>query len=256
VFAQVKLMPDASPLHIVRLAIATQALFELGKRRRLPTRDADVDYLAHCLVSELFGDHAPKPFRVVGQQGRYTEMLGYCARSSVELSRQAQQFADPALYAACQWDRVASKTMPSKWANGTLLGFEVRACPIVRLGRKHPTHRAGAEVDAYLQHLTAAGATDAVTREAVYRKWLGSELARRDGAELLDARVDGFQLGKIMRRTKGETRRTKLSQRPDVVFRGELRVTNPSEFMELLRRGIGRHRAFGFGMLLLRPHAT
>jgi CRISPR system Cascade subunit CasE len=40
---------------------------------------------------------------------------------------------------------------------------------------------------------------------------------------------------------------------PDAVFTGTLVVARPAEFMGLLARGIGRHRAFGYGMLLLRP---
>jgi CRISPR system Cascade subunit CasE len=37
------------------------------------------------------------------------------------------------------------------------------------------------------------------------------------------------------------------------VFDGALEVTEPGTFASSLTRGIGRHRAFGFGMLLLRP---
>jgi CRISPR system Cascade subunit CasE len=40
---------------------------------------------------------------------------------------------------------------------------------------------------------------------------------------------------------------------PDAVMRGNLIVSDPAAFAQLLARGIGRHRAYGFGMLLLRP---
>jgi len=33
-------------------------------------------------------------------------------------------------------------------------------------------------------------------------------------------------------------------------------VRDPTGFAALLARGVGRHRAFGFGMLLLRPPAA
>ena len=36
-------------------------------------------------------------------------------------------------------------------------------------------------------------------------------------------------------------------------MRGNLIVSDPAAFAQLLTRGIGRHRAYGFGMLLLRP---
>jgi CRISPR system Cascade subunit CasE len=37
------------------------------------------------------------------------------------------------------------------------------------------------------------------------------------------------------------------------LLRGELTVADPDAFSALLARGVGRHRAFGYGMLLLRP---
>ena len=40
---------------------------------------------------------------------------------------------------------------------------------------------------------------------------------------------------------------------PDVVLKGRLQVDDSDAFTQLLRRGIGRHRAFGFGMVLLKP---
>ena len=55
---------------------------------------------------------------------------------------------------------------------------------------------------------------------------------------------------RLQRRAGG---RQIFSRRPDVTFRGTLQVTDPDRFHALLARGVGRHRAFGFGMLLLRP---
>ena len=43
------------------------------------------------------------------------------------------------------------------------------------------------------------------------------------------------------------------SEGPDAVMRGNLTVTDSDSFVALLARGIGRHRAYGYGMLLLRP---
>ncbi|MEE8524028.1 MAG: type I-E CRISPR-associated protein Cas6/Cse3/CasE [Thermoanaerobaculia bacterium] len=44
-----------------------------------------------------------------------------------------------------------------------------------------------------------------------------------------------------------------VPERPDALLTGTLEVTDPDAFATLLARGVGRHRAFGFGMLLLRP---
>ena len=40
---------------------------------------------------------------------------------------------------------------------------------------------------------------------------------------------------------------------PDVTVDGTLEIIEPEAFANLLIRGVGRHCAFGFGMLLLRP---
>ena len=43
------------------------------------------------------------------------------------------------------------------------------------------------------------------------------------------------------------------SEGPDAVMRGIFTVAEPEAFAGLLSRGIGRHRSYGYGMLLLRP---
>jgi CRISPR system Cascade subunit CasE len=40
---------------------------------------------------------------------------------------------------------------------------------------------------------------------------------------------------------------------PDAVVHGTLTITDPTAFAALLARGVGRHRSYGYGMLLLRP---
>ena len=40
---------------------------------------------------------------------------------------------------------------------------------------------------------------------------------------------------------------------PDATLHGAFVVSNPKVFAQVLRHGVGRHRAYGYGMLLLRP---
>jgi CRISPR system Cascade subunit CasE len=64
------------------------------------------------------------------------------------------------------------------------------------------------------------------------------------------------QLGVTRKNQKGsagEVRHSRLVNGPDAVLAGQLRVTSPDAFAQLLANGLGRHRAFGFGLLLLRP---
>ena len=67
-----------------------------------------------------------------------------------------------------------------------------------------------------------------------------------------------YRLLGVLRRTQadgapGGGRQPRVTMGPDVVMQGRLRVSDPQAFAQLLARGVGRHRAFGFGMLLLRP---
>ena len=36
-------------------------------------------------------------------------------------------------------------------------------------------------------------------------------------------------------------------------FTGDIVVKDPIRFSDLLRKGVGRHKSYGYGMLLLRP---
>jgi len=242
-----------SPLYMQRMLVSTPGLMELGRRRRLPLRDTDIGYLVHCFLGELCGDDAPGPFAVSGSHGRFTEILAYTERTADEHRRYADSFAEPNVHAGCDWDRFDQKRLPSDWPARTRLGFRVRVCPVVRTASDGPKRRKGAEVDAFLARCSKAAENDVIEREAVYREWFEGQVNRHGGASLLRLGIDSFKLDRVVRRSQGNTRKSVVGQRPDVTMTGIFEVTDSSQFTALLRRGIGRHRAFGFGMLLLLP---
>ena len=97
-------------------------------------------------------------------------------------------------------------------------------------------------------------------REAAHGRWLARELARNGAATLLSHRAAAFQLTPIARRSQradkpasGPARATQTGLLPDLTVRGQLQVDHPNAFQQLLARGLGRHRSFGFGCLLLAP---
>jgi CRISPR system Cascade subunit CasE len=92
----------------------------------------------------------------------------------------------------------------------------------------------------------------------VYAEWLARELARGEAASVERLQLDGFRLAASVRKgSAAEGRRpARRVAGPDALFSGELTVRDPAGFAALLARGVGRHRAFGFGMLLLRPPAS
>lgn len=240
-------MPD---LYMVRYELPAQAVFDLGRRRGLPLRDADLGYLVHCASSELFREAAPSPFRLEDQSRGVLRVLGYSGLRGADLER-ATKSATPEARERFPTPRVEERLMPTEWRTGRRLAFEVRACPVVRKSGEGPKHRRGAEVDVFLARCWATPGP--VAREEVYRGWLRTELERRGGARLLHASMRAFHRERLVRRNCGLERSSHVSERPSALLEGELEVTEGAAFDALLRRGVGRHRAFGYGMLLLRP---
>lgn len=243
-------------LYLVQLALHTDRVFALARQRRLPSREVDTGYVVHGLLRGLFGDVAPQPFALMPAKARVLPVLAYSSVDDGVLRRRAEEFADPELHASVDWSRFVAKAMPTDWSPGRRLGFELHSCPTVRMAKAGPHHAAGAEVDVFLARCWQAPTPDTpVDREAVYREWLGTQVDRRAGARVVRVDVAGFQVERVLRRTQavGGDRKSRLLRKPEVTFRGELEVTDGPAFVGLLRRGIGRHRAFGFGMILVRP---
>jgi CRISPR system Cascade subunit CasE len=234
--------------------------------RRLAGDDGDLGYAVHAALAAAFGEQAPKPFRLREPRARgagaeLPALYGYCASDEAELQERAH-LADPDVYAALGLDTLAVKPMPAAWAGGRTLDFEVRIRPIVRCDRSGDRTRVQ-ERDAFLAALPpdgVAGDGPPIDREDVYRRWLERELERNGAARALAGtlRMTGFHRTRVKRRGRpGDDggRALRPSEGPDALFNGALRVDDSDAFASLVRRGIGRHRAFGFGMLLLRPTA-
>ena len=86
--------------------------------------------------------------------------------------------------------------------------------------------------------------------------WLKQQLGIDDAAVLIKAEMCSFALREVLRRSQKigdqEKRQSKGVTGPDILMSGVLEVGDSTAFASLLSRGIGRHRAFGYGMLLLR----
>ena len=244
---------SAGDLWMTRMRLRIDKLYDFGRRRKMPLRDVDPGYLVHCAMGELFGEHSPKPFLVEESRGRHLSVLAYSSKPEELLREHADSFSDPSVHTICNWDQFNWKAMPMRWPEGKQLGFQVRCCPVVRTSTEHPKHRKGAEVDVFLSRCRAVGDDVSVDRGEVYAEWLKGELERRGGARLIGASLAGFKRERLTRRTQGMQRKHRSSERPDARMMGEIEVTETEAFRRLLGRGIGRHRAFGFGMLLLKP---
>jgi len=238
-------------LYMVQIELDRARLFEFARRRRLPLRDLDLGYLLHCATRSVFGEYAPHPFSFE-DRGRDLTMLGYTSHPSERLAEHGRAFSEPMDWAILR--DLASKPMPQSFPSLVRLGFEARICPIVRKASAGPKHAKGAEVDVFLSRCWEQREPAALDRESVYREWLRCRLEQSTAATLVSASLVGFRRERVLRSTHGRVgSRFRMCERPDARVRGILEVGDPLSFQELLRRGIGRHRAFGFGMLLLRP---
>ena len=242
-------------MFMVRCSLDTRRLMHLSQRQR----HDDLGYLVHTVLTGLFGDAAPKPFAItthlaMGQvAGGRVNVLGYAQTDA--LQDRAREIALPEHYATVDWDSFATKPMATEFAPGRRLGFEVRVCPTVRKASDGPHHRAGAEVDAFVSSAWDVPRSEPVDRTVVYRDWL----VRRFGAAAIaeDVTLTRFVLAPAFRRgrSNGQNRPGTQARRPDATLRGVLTVRDAALFTGLLKRGIGRHRSFGFGMLLLRANS-
>lgn len=222
-------------------------------------RTSDPGEALHGLLRAAFGAHAPQPFRYLDER---RGLLAYTALDAQAMAEQVG-LADPLAaqtlgLAACgSYAGYRLRPFPTQWAQGQELGFELRLRPTVRSGQK--------EQDAFLHAVNLAGGPQGapVDRQAVYAQWLREHLAVREGAarqpwqgaiELLDVRLSAFARSRVMRRTQpgaDQIRKGHSIEGPDAILTGRLRVADPAAFAQLLARGVGRHRAYGFGMLLL-----
>jgi CRISPR system Cascade subunit CasE len=241
---------SSSALNLLHTQPDPQRLTTWAARHRLLDAQGDLGYALHALLHAAFGEHAPQPFRYLdAEQG----LLAYTSLNAAELT-QCAALADIDVAAALGLGRTphhagfSVRPFPTLWAAGHELAFEVRVRPIIREGK---TAR---ERDAFLAAVERAGGS-AIDRSEVYVQWLRELLARQGGAEVIDARVTRYQLLGVTRKTQvtgsDDGRRGHVVSGPDAVLMGRLRVADPRAFAHLLSHGVGRHRAFGFGLLLL-----
>ena len=234
---------------MIRLEPDVGRLIRWAERHRLlaSRQDDDLGYALHALLEAAFDTFAPKPFALLREAKPPAALLAYSTAPSDQLREHAQCFAAPDAAEAIGLDTLAVKTMPEVWTAGRRLGFSVRVRPMLRTDREGDRARAK-EVDAFVL------APEQADRGAVYGEWLRRHVP---GAAIEQASLEAFRLSVVSRRGRPEgpegRRPLKHQLGPDATFSGVLAITDGEAFAGGLARGIGRHRSFGFGMLLLRP---
>ena len=254
----------AATLQMIRAEINVREFHRWMGVRRLQ----DPDHAMHCLLTECFGKPptqeypegeglAPRAFRlIIPRDGAVGTLYGYGPADAEKLREAAQLYGDPAQCQILNLPTLATKSMPTQWPAGKRLGFELRIRPVVR-SRQEPWgdvaksgRRKGEECDVFQwEALRYPKGEMNRSREQVYRDWLAGLLERDGGATLEreDTRLASFRRTRAIRKL-----RQRHCEGPDAVMQGNLTIADPAEFAQMLARGIGRHRAYGYGMLLLR----
>ena len=245
-----RLSMDPMTLYMHQMTLDERAFMAFASEQGLDSArdELDLGYLGHAWLRAAFGELAPKPWRLLMERGarRPPRILCYSEHPQEALKAHMRRYATPGVEAVCPPERIVGKALPKAWPAGRPYGFEVLCCPI---GRKS---RDGSEKDLFL--MAADHEPEArLDRGGIYARWLGEQFGRVDGVEMRRAAMEGFRLSKVLRKTQDSSRHRARRVRPHALMRGTFIAQDPAAVPKLLHRGVGRHRAFGFGMILLRP---
>ena len=255
--------------HMVYLPFSYAALGQWSGRRRLMRQGVfDEGYALHILLSGVFGKGVLQPFRTF-RPSRAEEATLY-AYSNLEegaLRAVSEVAAPPDGLEVIDVAGLRAKPMPARFFSaGQRLGFDIRVRPVRRLAQDLPDSqsakviRKGSEIDAFRLELLRRSpdgwkdrevAPEAgISRDEVYANWLAERLTGAAEVDLRSCRLASFRRLRVIR---GDGRGP---EGPDSVLHGECVVEDPAAFAATLANGVGRHRAYGYGMLIVRPPGT
>jgi CRISPR system Cascade subunit CasE len=241
-----------SALHLIRIPLGLRALAAFAVAERVD--DDDRGYATHLALRRRFGAAAPQPFRVFEKGAAGPYLLGYATDVPALMDAAALPPPDDRLDTIFPASPSA-RPMPDAWRSGARYAFEVRVRPVVRYGpearaaRLASGKRGAKERDAFLAAVEKAG-DGTVNREAVYAEWFVRQMS--GAARLERATITALRRLSTRRSAHGRPGTSQI-EGYDVLFAGSLAVGEPDAFAHLLARGVGRHAAFGFGMLALAP---
>ncbi|WP_419165111.1 type I-E CRISPR-associated protein Cas6/Cse3/CasE [Candidatus Palauibacter sp.] len=253
---------------MVYLPFRYAALGQWSGRRRLMRQGVfDEGYALHILLSGVFGKGVLQPFRTFRpSRAEEATLYAYSDLEEGALRAVSEAAAPPDCLEVIDVAGLRAKAMPAHFSAGQRLGFDIRVRPVRRLARDLPDSqsgkviRKGSEIDAFRLELlrrSPDGSKDrevapeaTISRSDVYGRWLAERLTGAAEVDLRSCRLTSFRRRRVIR---GEGRGP---EGPDSVLHGECVVEDPTAFAATIAKGVGRHRAYGYGMLIVRPPGT
>ena len=222
-------------MRVLMIDIDAKGVTEWAKSVNIPRHDSG--YLMHAYMRQLFKDDAPQPF-VVSIGDRIANVEGVMPESADTSSF----ITNPDVIS------VRDKEVDLPHA-GETVAFRVRLCPVMRNGSS------GKEVEAdafivMMRRAEAAGQTPP-KRMQVYRQWASGRFA--DCLNVSKAYVERYEQIRPCRRGApghvGAPAAIGWRSVVDVSIVGT--VTDAERFAYFARHGVGRHKAFGFGYIMI-----
>ena len=238
----------ANSAHMIRLSLDMKSFKRYAADRGLITKKGVMDegLVLHHVLSETFGKSEVQPFRLmVARHAKRGSVYGYCLKNHKQLLKIAKDIALPEHFNMLSVENIESKLMPCDWKSGRRLGFDIMVRPI----RRNDKNGKNSERDAFIVKLEQSDDdTRKPTREEVYKEWLTEKFQQDQGAH-----IESVHLAKFMRVRVVNANNMRGPEGPQATLHGTLKVLNCGAFNNLLIRGIGRRKAYGYGMILLRP---
>ena len=223
-----------------------------GARSRglVSERSCDVGLAMHVLVASVFPKGTVQPYRVVmPERRRVGSFYGYTNATADDLVKIANSALGPDNADIFNMNALRGRAVPTVEMNQRV-GFDIKI---------RPTRRSkGYEADACWmggREWNGQGQScdeDRVTtsmREKVYGQWLAERL--QGAADVNICRLAHFRQSPA---SFGRGRRS--IDLPEATLHGDMTISDPVAFREKMLVGVGRHKAYGYGMILLRPPAT
>lgn len=237
-------------LAMIRMPVDVRALRIYASMTR--TGDDDGCYALHHAMRKRWGDSAPQPFHAV-LSGPEPHVVGY-----MEDSSSLKVVSDDPHLRAVFPDGTESRAIALPERAGDTYSFRVRTRPLIRYGKRiadmieqQTGRRPFPEMCAVqATRLRTGGDVDAAQ---VCRDWLAKRL--EGAASLATFSLLDYVAQPVLRSTHGPAG-PKTFPGSTAVMTGTLVVEDPASFAALLAKGVGRHAAFGYGLMLIAPAAV